>query len=361
MRKQKRVALGFLALTSLGIAAICGYYYWSVWNRGANNSAVLAYLPVDPAAVFYVDLAALRQSAFWGQLAAWAPRPERDPEYAQFLEETGFDFERDLDRAAIATQKTGTFSSLVFIAEGKFDRERISAYAVRTGRQQHESGREVFRVPLGAGKGGLAFSFISDGLLFLTDGNELSEILADAGKKSEQRTEWRQRFERLAGSPAFAVIRQDAGTAIAEHAPGGFRSPQLSALLDELQWITIAAKPDGDQLRVVAEGESATETTSRQLADLLNGVILLARAGLNDPKMRRQLDPAVRQAYLELLESADVRKVDRGETKAVRLIAWVTPKLVDAARASRPLAVPGPADKAPGRKTPSTSPKKSGT
>ena len=53
----------------------------------------------------------------------------------------------------------------------------------------------------------------------------------------------------------------------------------------------------GDQLRVVAEGESSNETIIRQLSDMLGGLLILAQAGLDDPKARKQLDPDLREAY----------------------------------------------------------------
>src|SRR5713226_3715528 len=108
----------------------------------------------------------------------------------------------------------------------------------------------------------------------------------------------------------------------------------LSALLDQLLWITLAGKPENDRLRIVAEGECAAESTARQLADMLNGVVILAESGLNDARTRRGLDPAMREAYLELLKTADVSKLDRGNTKSVRLIFEITPNLLEAACAS---------------------------
>jgi hypothetical protein len=154
--------------------------------------------------------------------------------------------------------------------------------------------------------------------------------------------QWLQRFDRLAGSPIFAVIRQDAaaGSALESHTPGGLQSPQLSALLDQLQWISLAGKPEDDRLRVVIEGESASDSAAKQLTDVLGTVILLAQTGLNGPATRRQLDPAEREAYLDLLKNADVSRIDRGDTKAVRLIFDVTPKLLDAARMTLPQPVP---------------------
>jgi hypothetical protein len=118
------------------------------------------------------------------------------------------------------------------------------------------------------------------------------------------------------------------------------RSPQLSTLLDQLQWITLAGKPENELLRVVADGECTADATARQLADLLNGVLVLAQAGLNEAKTRRQLDPAAREAYLALLKSADVSKIDRGETKSVRLVFDIAPQFLEAARTASPV-MPG--------------------
>jgi hypothetical protein len=354
MRKQYWLAL--LVGIAFFAAGAC-YYLWRAEDRN-QDFTVLTFLPQDPAAVIYVDVDALRRTAFLAQVAAWAPQPQKDPEYAQFLQDTGFDFERDLNHFAIATQKLAGASNLFFITDGKFNRKKISAYALRTGTKQNLNGREIFHVPLEEGKRTLSFCFVSDHLVILTDSDGLSDALA--GQKPGQ-NEWQQRFRRLAGSPAFAVIRQDAGAALIDRAPGGFRSPQLSSLLNQLQWITLAAKPDGDQLRIIAEGESASEATARQLADLLNGVVILAQAGLGDPKVRQQLDPAVREAYLELLRSADISKLDRGDTKAVRLIVSVTAKFLEAARTYAPLAPTQPPVKPNTRTTPAAVPRKSGT
>jgi hypothetical protein len=156
--------------------------------------------------------------------------------------------------------------------------------------------------------------------------------------KGVDEKQWRARFDRLAGSPLFAVIRQDAapGAALAQRAPGGLQSPQLAALLDQLLWITIAGKPEGDRLRVVTEGECPADQTARELSDFLNGALILAQAGLNGPQVRQQLDPQAREAYLEILKGAEISRIDRGETKSVRAVFDLTPKFLAAAGAASP-------------------------
>jgi hypothetical protein len=331
-----RKALLFLAVAViLAASALLAYRYARTPQH--DNLAVLHYLPRDPSAVIYIDVAALRQSPFVAQLAAWAPQPQQDPGYAQFIADTGFNFERDLDSLAIAEARANTSNSkgaLFFAGEGRFDRQRIAAYAQRTGTKHIVNGHEMFFVPFDADKSTLAFALLSDRLLVAGAGAQVPDEMFSAPAKESAKEGWREHFERLAGSPVFAVFRQDADavSTLADRAPGGFRSPQLASVLNQLQWITVAAKPDADQLRLVAEGEAASESTQRQLADALNGVVILAEAGLSDPKVRQQLAPDVRQACLDLLKSADISRIDRGETKSVRLVFSVTPQFLEAAR-----------------------------
>jgi len=332
---RKRTSIGLAAVVVvLGSAVFFGYRKWSAPN-GSRREEMLALMPADASAVFFADFGSLRQAPILAQLHAWAPKPQAEADYAQFVKETGFDFERDLERIAIAVEKRGQNYTLFAILDGNFDRQKISAYALKDGSITRTGEREIFCVPVSGTPGKISFAFLKDGQIALTNDSNLALFL-DAKKRPDDVAEWRARFERLAGSAVFAVVRQDAalGSALSAQAPGGYRSPQLSALLDQLQWVTLAGKPENDRLRIVAEGECTAEATARQLADVLNGVVILAESGLNDARTRRGLDPAMREAYLELLKGADVSKLDRGDTKSVRLILEITPNLLEAVLAS---------------------------
>jgi len=350
---KKRTWIGLVAVVVVLVAAVFfGYRKWGVQNGSAREEA-LALMPTDASAILFADFGELRQAPFVAKLYAWAPKPRADADYAQFVKETGFDYERDLDRMAIAVEKRGQDSTLFAILDGKFDRQKISAYALKDGSAVKTGGREIFSVPVSGSTKRIIFTFLRNDRIALT-GDANLDVYLDAKKRPEEVSQWRARFERLAGSPVLAVIRQDAavGAALAAQAPGGLRSPQLSTLLDQLQWITLAGKPENDRLRVVAEGECAAEATARQLVDVMNGVVILAQGGLNEAKTRQQLDPAMREAYLELLKSADVSKIDRGDTKSVRLVFEITPAFLEAARKAPPV-MP---DSAPGKPLPGKAP-----
>lgn len=346
-----------IALLVLLFAALAFFLYQRKnSNPESSRASLLAAMPTDAAVVLYANVAALRQSPFISQLLAWAPQPQLDPDYARFQSDTGFDYRRDLDQLSAATIKTPAGTEILAIADGKFDRKKIESLAAPFPAQTRSS-LEVFLTPATAHDRTISFAFLRDDRIALTNGRNLAALL-DATPDREDTMAWRQRFDRLAGSPLFAVIRQDAhaGSALASQAPGGFESPQLSALLDQLQWITVAGKPQNDHLRIVAEGESPSDTAARQLSDFLQGIFLLAQAGLSGPQNRRQLDPKTREAYIELFRGAEVSRVDRGETKSVRLVFDITPKFLDSVRTAPPANKPSaPSPNTPPVNTPDSS------
>ena len=351
--KRTQIGLAAVLIFSTAIA----FFAVRKWtgHTGSPREEALTLMPAEASAVLFLDFGELRRAPFIAQLYAWAPQPQADLDYAQFVNETGFAYERDIDRVAIAVEKRGQDSAVFAVVDGKFDRQKISAFAKKDGSSAAIGGREIFSVPVGGTANKISFVFLRNDRIALTNDSNLAVFL-DAKKRSEDLAGWRVRFDRLAGSPVFAVFRQDAalGATLAAQAPGGLRSPQLSTLLDQLQWLTLAGKPENDRLRMVVEGESTAEATAHQLADVLNGVVILAEGGLNDTRARQQLDPALREAYLELLKSADVSKIDRGDSKSVRLVFDITPAFLEAAHKTTPI-VPDAAQSKPHvRKPPST-------
>jgi hypothetical protein len=61
------------------------------------------------------------------------------------------------------------------------------------------------------------------------------------------------------------------------------------------------------------------------------------------------MNPDQRAAYLDILKSADVQKIDRGEWKTVRVVLSITPKFLDLASASS-LTAPKAEEPAPAEK-----------
>jgi hypothetical protein len=104
---------------------------------------------------FYINLKWIRTFNATGQL----PPVSREPEYQKFVEETGFQFERDLDQAAFAIHYPqswggGTAGSApeprfseVFV--GKFDSGRLTAYLKKLSSSIDDyRGFEIYNIPL---------------------------------------------------------------------------------------------------------------------------------------------------------------------------------------------------------------------
>jgi hypothetical protein len=106
-------------------------------------------------AFVYVDLQWARRATILTGL----PQVKRSPEYDQFVQETGVDFERDLEEAAVAVHYPGTGAtasgsaaaearySEVFV--GHIDAARLGAYFRRQSRSvDSEQGVEIYNIPV---------------------------------------------------------------------------------------------------------------------------------------------------------------------------------------------------------------------
>jgi len=394
MKKSTKVILGATVAFLLAFAFF-GVQRWAT-SRASSLEEMLHLLVQDMSgdttAIVYVDVAQMRQAPFSQKIFNWAQKPQTDAEYTQFVSETGFNYERDLDRIAASMTRRGSESVWFAIAAGSFDQKKIVAYLAKSGKLQKRDGYDIYTVvsPAGTATGAgaptaaaapatsstpvpalnsppkttasskqpskISVAFLRDGRIAATNDTDLSVYL-DRKDPNADASQWQARFTRLAGSPVFVVVRQDASTvkAFADQAPGGLQSPQLSGLMSQLTWLTVALQPQQDSMRIVAEGESPNATATKQLADMLNGLLLLARAGLGDAKLTQQLKPATRAAFVSLLNSADVSSLDREDLKAVRIVLEITPELLNAASAAKTEAAT-PAGSPPAQPSPGKAP-----
>jgi len=339
--QAKKISLTVVAVVVI-VTTILLIFHITGKNPGSARAELLGFVPADATSVVFFDVEQLRASPFLATLHAWAPQPDEDSDYRQFVADTGFNYERDLSQLFIAISNHGASSNTLVIAEGKFDRQKIAAYLGKTSPPVKQGNLTIFQIPARIGAKSASFAFLSDHRVAISDSENLSQILSVA-VLAPGRAEWQTRFDRLAGSPIFAVIRQD--PAIQNIAAN--RSPQLAAFIRQLPWITLAARPDGDLLRVVAEGETITDTAASQLRDFLEGIQLLAEGGLNDPKLRQQMDPEERAAYIELLKGTEIDKIGRVNSKSVRVVLPITEQFLKIAKIPAVGATPTPSADSP--------------
>ncbi|MBZ5645492.1 MAG: hypothetical protein LAO19_22265 [Acidobacteriia bacterium] len=362
-RKTILIAGGLMVFVMAGALLV-----YSGFGRGeaADTSPVpelLSQVPSDAPTLVYADLAAIRESAFYQHRPDRGPIAVPDREYADFVQSTGFNFEKDLDRVAIASWPSGLApekKQTVLIADGRFDRRKIHDYALRKGKLDRQAGHDVFLFPSDGVPAGEAFSgnpstgnapgvnapavkphtgnapgadsasakqpnwnsvtFVNDHRIAIVEGASIAPLLGHqdivAGGDSA-----RDRAARVAGAAVIAITRVPAIPQ--NYSPGGVQSAQLLNLARSVQWITLAARPEGNDLRVSLEGECQSATGARQLQAALELFRLIGRAGLESPKTRQSMDPATLQVLESVLKSADVS----ASAERVRIQVELTPDI----------------------------------
>ncbi len=120
-RNQLWVAVALLVIVGGIVTAIL------LRKRAAPDAVRL--LP-DSDAVLYINLEPIRLFTDLGK----KPPPDRDPQYEDFVRQTGFEFERDLDKAAFAIHygvaNNGKSAETRYseILQGRFDSAKVGDY-----------------------------------------------------------------------------------------------------------------------------------------------------------------------------------------------------------------------------------------
>ncbi|HTS77422.1 MAG TPA: hypothetical protein VMG40_14515 [Bryobacteraceae bacterium] len=115
------------AAAAILCAAAAGALLWRNHAQRFDARGMIECLPQDQSTHVYVDIAALRRGGFLDMIAG--SKTAEDPDYQGFVRDTGFDYRTDLDAVAAAFFHDDVY----FTARGRFDWNKISAYASRQG------------------------------------------------------------------------------------------------------------------------------------------------------------------------------------------------------------------------------------
>jgi hypothetical protein len=324
-----------LAIIALIVLAAAGVYYWryyhpapqGAFSRSGQPPSLVSMLPPEAPYVIYADVAALRNSAFLARLIALVPAPAEDPEYTEFVRASGFDYSRDLDRVAIAVVPSSPRPMVWTIAEGRFDQQKITAYALRTGAAEQHNGQTVYVMPASTPGDKVAMSFLAPNRIRLVTGPSTAAF-ATAPTASETTTA--ERLARVSGSMLFAIARTDS---IPKNLViGTVRIDQIMSSLKGVQWLTLAAQPEKENLRVMLEGECDSPSDARSLDLALSGFRLVGRPLLADPSIKKQLTPQGAEALSQLIGIVEISHDDR----RVRLSVAFTPEMLNGLAAPAP-------------------------
>lgn len=289
-------------------------------------TGILNLLPSDAPAIAYIDVAALRKlknSPLAAVLGLAGTDPGADRDYQEFVRDTGFDYTRDLDKAAIAfwpaSGKTtaddlGDNRALV-IAEGRFDQEKIKARALRYGKLVTRGSESIYEVP---GKPPVALKFLSDTRIALASGRGAEKLLVSPSS-AKRDSAMQARIDRVAAAPIFAVART-------EHLPPDFydvfqQSPQLGSLARDITSLTLAGQPAANNIQLTLDAECNSLKNAIEIATLLDGLRMFGSVALSDPKARGQMTKEQAAFLVALASQAKITHQDRW----VRLSLALTP------------------------------------
>ena len=329
--KRAWIAIAALVL----VAVIAGAVYVHRLRRALPPPAVaekppdlMSELPVGPPVVAYIDVAALRKlqnSPLAAILGLSGTDPNEDREYRAFVSDTGFDYTRDLDAAAVAvwpssllTPNSGIGSNRVFaVADGRFDQAKIETYALRTGKLTTRGSQSIYSVP---GDPPVSFTFLSATRIEMTTGKTLG-IVAPVATAAENDA-MRARIKRVAAAPIFAAAQTD--TLPRDFYDAFKNSPQLETLAKSVKGLTLAGTPQGDRIDLALDAECDSLAHATEIATLIDTFRMLGTVALSDPKTRRQMTKEQAMFVTALAAQVKVRHQDHW----VRLSLAVTPEML---------------------------------
>lgn len=125
---QTRVR-GWQLITGLVIIALAGVGLMLYLTRNSRVDAVslVSWFPPREATVVYLDVAAMRSSGILEKLVGSTMGEEA--EYRAFVQGTGFDYKRDLDRVMLNSANGVHY----FVLQGRFDTGKLKNYAKSQG------------------------------------------------------------------------------------------------------------------------------------------------------------------------------------------------------------------------------------
>lgn len=329
--KRAWIAVAILVVLT---AAATGAYLLRMHRPLSGTSAgtapdIMNLLPEGAPVLAYTDVAGLRKlqgSPLAVILGLAGADPKEDRDYQNFVRDTGFDYTRDLDTAAIAIWPAGLLTpsgglgenQVVAIADGRFDHDKIDAYALRTGKLVTRGTRSFYEVP---GNPPVAFEFLSSTRIALAGGPDAENLLT-APKPAGRGAAMQARINRVAGAPIFAAGRTDT-------LPKSFydnfeNAPQLGALARSVTGLTLAGQPRGDRIDVALDAECDSLTHAAEVATLLDTLRMFGTVALSDPKTRRQMTKEQAAFLTALVSQVKVTHQDRW----VRLTLGVTPEML---------------------------------
>lgn len=264
------------AILAIGLTTglVASYLGLPVAFSRAAGPDELQYVPANAAVVAYANVRDVMASSFRERFRRIEPDTSKRDEFEQ---KTGVDIEQDIYTvvAAMMPKPDGATNwepegGLLVLARGRFDPARIEALAVEHGGAAEEyQGKRLLWHGKQDGHPEMAVGFVEADLLAIGSYTAIKKAIdAGTGDNVVSNTELMRQINDLDSSNVWAVGRLDALSA-------GLPS-DVQAHLPAIQWFSAAGHVNGG-VNGVFKAEARDEEAARNLHDILNGFLAMAR------------------------------------------------------------------------------------
>src|SRR6266851_128044 len=334
MIKHRKLLITVLLITVVAATGLFFFY------RTAGTPETARMLP-EGEFIFYANLKPVH--LFWQ-----AGKPiEIEGDYREFVNQTGIDFERDLDEVAMSRRDTADHkdseSSEIFV--GRFDQQRLANYLAKISSSPEDySSHKIFAIP---NEGHTVRVAILDATRIavtnMPSADAMHQII-DASRKVPAGPSLLQNFHQKIplGSLAWAIVR--VGSTASNQPPSGWSFDFLE------NTVTVASLRYKGDLLVRADVIAASENEARQVVDSAGAFVSMYRT-VSRSIGTKGADPDVKAA----IDSITVQQKENIATFSATLPQRMFKKLFSEAQsqataAASPASTPTPAPPpAPGK------------
>lgn len=234
---------------------------WWLWQKRGEPDAWFRRLPGENVLLLHLDVAALRGAKSLSPLLQSQVPPDAD--YAAFVRQTGFDYQRDLDQAAVCFLPDRVY----ILARGRFDLARLRAYA------QSQSGAcpgdRPCHMPASQPGRHISFLLLASGTLALATGPETDAVLALQKEPTVNATPLVQTARTMNGGSAVLWLTAAPST-LGQALPGN--AALLAGALAKAQRAYLFLNPQPAGLQVVLHAVCASESQASETRRILQGI-----------------------------------------------------------------------------------------
>jgi hypothetical protein len=265
----------------------------------AVDQGLLALVPAGSKFVAGVDLDRAKSSQLWQYVAANAHNDNKD--FADFIQQTGFDPRRDLQQLMLAasTPQAGQEPKVAILGRGNFDLDRIRVCAKQKSLAlERSNGVEIFVDRDVKTSGPNTFAFLGNGIAVLGDTPTVKGIVENRSGASALDASMQAEITKTAGDNDVWFVSLVTGTEIAHLNPsaanGGEATPVGSQGWSQAQALQSIQKASGgiqfgDMVRVTFDAVTRSAKDATSLADVVRFFASMVQ-------MQRQKDPRAAMA-----------------------------------------------------------------